>query len=209
MERHAAPFFLSLVHSTNNMLNDHYIEDQHFRYEGPGIHDLQLGTYEGCHFVNGNFTGQDLTDCKFLDCVFDHCILDRVNMTNVSFNAVQFLHCKMMGIAFDKANEHLFIVDLKHCILNYSSFRERRMPGFTFEHCEMQEVDFEATDLTNANFHHCMLQRARFEHTTLIRADFRTATHYTIDPEKNKMKKARFKLEGVAGLLEKYHIDLS
>lgn len=190
-------------------MNDYYIEEQHFQYEGSGIHQLQAGTYEGCHFVNGNFTGQDFTDRKFLDCVFDHCILDRVDITNVSFNAVQFLHCKMMGITFNKANEHLFIVDFNHCILNYSSFRERRMPNFIFHHCEMQEVDFEYTNLTGAVFDHCMLQRSRFEHTILNRADFRTATHYTIDPEKNKMKNAKFSLEGVAGLLEKYKILLS
>jgi len=33
--------------------------------------------------------------------------------------------------------------------------------------------------------------------------------NYSIDPEKNKIKKARFSTAGIAGLLDKYDIEIS
>jgi fluoroquinolone resistance protein len=42
----------------------------------------------------------------------------------------------------------------------------------------------------------------------LEKADFRTSNGYSIDPEMNRIKKAKFSLEGVAGLLDKYDIEV-
>jgi hypothetical protein len=47
---------------------------------------------------------------------------------------------------------------------------------------------------------------AIFSQTNLEKADFTTAFNYQIDPEQNRMKKARFSPEGIAGLLVKYKI---
>ena len=47
-----------------------------------------------------------------------------------------------------------------------------------------------------------------FTDTIFEKKDFRTATSYSIDPEKNTIKKARFSLGGVAGLLDKYDIEI-
>jgi hypothetical protein len=45
-----------------------------------------------------------------------------------------------------------------------------------------------------------------FEETNLEKTDLRTAYNYTIDPDKNKLKKAAFSLNGLPGLLSKYDI---
>jgi fluoroquinolone resistance protein len=42
----------------------------------------------------------------------------------------------------------------------------------------------------------------------LEKADFRTAYNYSIDPEKNRIKKAKFSIFGVTGLLDKYDIEI-
>jgi hypothetical protein len=42
----------------------------------------------------------------------------------------------------------------------------------------------------------------------LEKADIRTSHNYTIDPEKNKVKKAKFSIHGIAGLLDKYDIEI-
>jgi fluoroquinolone resistance protein len=47
-----------------------------------------------------------------------------------------------------------------------------------------------------------------FDRTNLEKADFRSAGNYSIDPTTNKIKKARFSLDGVAGLLDKYDIEI-
>jgi hypothetical protein len=42
----------------------------------------------------------------------------------------------------------------------------------------------------------------------LEKVDFRTAVNYAFDPNSNKIKKAKFSLMGLAGLLSKYDIDI-
>jgi hypothetical protein len=40
------------------------------------------------------------------------------------------------------------------------------------------------------------------------KTDFTSAVNYSIDPEINKLAKAKFSLNGIKGLLEKYNIDI-
>ncbi|WP_086936325.1 pentapeptide repeat-containing protein [Chamaesiphon minutus] len=57
-------------------------------------------------------------------------------------------------------------------------------------------------------FENCDLTDAIFQYTILEKADFRTAYNYSIDPELNRIKKAKFSRSGIAGLLDKYDIDI-
>jgi hypothetical protein len=52
------------------------------------------------------------------------------------------------------------------------------------------------------------LADAKFENTILQKADLRSAFNYAIDPEINKIKKAKFSLPEVTGLLKKYDIEI-
>jgi fluoroquinolone resistance protein len=47
-----------------------------------------------------------------------------------------------------------------------------------------------------------------FDRTNLEKADFRTSFNYSISPESNRIKKARFSLSGIAGLLDGYDIEI-
>ena len=49
---------------------------------------------------------------------------------------------------------------------------------------------------------------AKFENSILEKADLRTSRNYLIDPELNKIKKAKFSIHGIAGLLAKYDIEI-
>ena len=80
------------------------------------------------------------------------------------------------------------------------------MKGIKFISCSMIEVDFSETDLSGTLFDRCDLSNALFEDTILEKCDFRTSYNYSLDPEKNKIKKAKFSNEGIAGLLGKYDI---
>jgi len=48
--------------------------------------------------------------------------------------------------------------------------------------------------------------RATFDNSILAGTDFRSASNYSFDPEKNKIRKAKFSLAGLPGLLDKYDI---
>ncbi len=94
------------------------------------------------------------------------------------------------------------------CQLNLSSFYNLKLKNIRFKKCNLQEVDFVQADLTNALFSDCDLRNAIFENTILEKADFRSAVNYALDPEKNRLKKAKFSLQGTPGLLQKYNIDI-
>ena len=78
-----------------------------------------------------------------------------------------------------------------------------------FKNCLLEEVDFAESDLTNAVFAECDLRGAMFDHSKLEKADFRTAINYSIDPESNRIRKAKFSKEGAIGLLAKYDIIIN
>jgi uncharacterized protein YjbI with pentapeptide repeats len=70
----------------------------------------------------------------------------------------------------------------------------------------LQQVDFTEADLSGADFADCDLLQATFDNTILEKADLRTAVNFSIDPERNKLKKAKFTTAGLAGLLDKYNL---
>jgi uncharacterized protein YjbI with pentapeptide repeats len=85
-------------------------------------------------------------------------------------------------------------------------FYKLKLKKTSFINCKIHESDFTETDLTSSMFDNCDLQRAIFYNTNLEKADFRTSYNYTFDPERNRIRKARFSRIGAIGLLEKYQI---
>ena len=57
-------------------------------------------------------------------------------------------------------------------------------------------------------FDNCDLERTTFANTIIEKADFRTSYNYTIDPEFNRIRNAKFSLSQVAGLLRKHDIRI-
>ena len=82
------------------------------------------------------------------------------------------------------------------------------MRKIIFDHCSIQEASFVDADLSEARFVECDLSQAIFQNTILEKADFQTAHNYSINPEINKIKKAKFALAGLPGLLQKYDIGI-
>jgi len=70
----------------------------------------------------------------------------------------------------------------------------------------MHEADLTGCDLTGATMDNCSLAGTTFERTVLEKADLRHSTGFVIDPDSNKVKKAKFSLSELPGLLLKYDI---
>jgi len=113
-----------------------------------------------------------------------------------------------LGLHFEDCSDFLFSVSFDNCILNLSSFYKRKLKKIIFKNTSLQEVDFTEADLSLAQFDNCGLRGATFVATILEKADFRNAHNYAIDPELNRIKKAKFSLGGIAGLLNKYDIEI-
>lgn len=169
---------------------------------------LEKADYEACCFNNCSFLNADLSNIRFTDCKFTGCDLSTAKLVKTAFQNIKFKDCKLLGLHFDHCSDFLFEVDFENCTLNLSSFYQRKLKKTRFKICALQEADFAEADLSQAVFDNCDLTKAVFENTVLEKADFRTSFNYSINPEMNKIKKARFSLPGVIGLLDKYDIEI-
>lgn len=185
-----------------------YIEEQIFEQQDYAEIALAIGDYEGCRFMNCNFTNSQLSEVRFIQCEFVDCNLSGVLLHQTSFQGVKFKDCKMLGIQFGSCNEFLLSFEFEGCTLNHSSFLQSKIRKTLFKDTQLQEVDFSECDLSEATFDECDLNRTIFEQTIIEKTDFSTSYGYSIDPEMNRMKGAIFSQDGIVGLLEKYNIEI-
>jgi fluoroquinolone resistance protein len=164
--------------------------------------------FNNCKFLNCNFQKADLSSNDFVDCSFNNCNLSLAVLDNAGIKNIQFSDCKLMGIDFSKCSSFLFSASFKNCILDYSSFYQKKMKKTMFSDCSLKSVNFEETDVSFSIFNNCDLLNAVFIRSILEKADFRTARNYAFDPDLNKIRKAKFSFPAVAGLLDKYDIDI-
>ena len=181
-----------------------YFETQVFE----GINALQRGEYERCSFLGCDLSESNLSGMKFIDCTFERCNLSMAKLDGATFQDVVFKDSKMLGLRFDTINPFGLAVQFEACQLNHSSFFRLKLRKTKFKKCQMEGVDFGESDLTDAIFDNSNLLQAIFDATILEKADFRTALNISLDPERNKLKKARFAQSNIAGLLDKYQIQI-
>ena len=185
-----------------------YIQDKNFDKEDFTGKILTVADYENCIFNNCDFSNWDLSKRVFLDCAFITCNLGSAKLHKTAFKTVKFKDCKLLGLHFEDCDDFLFEVGFENCLLNLASFYKMKIRKTTFKSCNLSEVDFTETDLASAVFDNCDLTGTRFENTILEKADLRTSYSFSIDPELNKIKKAKFSIHGLAGLLDKYDIEI-
>jgi len=167
---------------------------------------LVPGNYENCSFSHCNFSSSSLSGISFAECNFIHCNLSMVQLHNTALKDVKFKDCKLLGMHFEHCSPFLLKLHFESCILDLCSFYKLKLAKTPFTHCSLKETDLTETDLSNVLFNDCDMQGAIFYNTILEKADLRTAYNYVLDPENNRLKKARFSLQGITGLLHKYDI---
>lgn len=183
--------------------------DQVFENVDFALNPPQIGEYEVCSFINCNFTDVDLCGIQLTECTFTKCNLTGANIATTAFRDARFEECKMVGLQFKLHTDFLFSVQFSNCNLQLCTFYRMSLKKMKFKNCNLREVDFSAADLTEANFDGCDLLAATFLDTNLEKADFRNAVNYAFDPDQNRIKKARFSVDGLPGLLQKFQIQIN
>ena len=173
------------------------------------VDNLPRGEYENCRFVNCNFHNGDISHITFRECTFDSCDFSLAKMKNTALNDIHFIGCKLLGVQFEECNPFLLSLDFENCVLKLAVFYKLKLKKTRFKNCNLQETDFTEADLTAAVFDNCDMQRIIFQKSILEKADFRSSYNYSIDPEQNRITKARFSRMGVVGLLDKYRIEIN
>lgn len=161
-----------------------------------------------CRFMGCIFSQSDLTDNSFEDCTFEACDFSMTRIEGSGFRNASFVDSKILGVDFSNCNKLMFSFSFCNCHLDHSTFFGTKLIKTSFDHCSLKEVDFSEANLLAASFAECDLAGVIFSNTILEKADFRTAKNYSIDPEFNKISKAKFSASNLAGLLEKHKLDL-
>lgn len=184
------------------------IQNQKFEKTGLASVALETGEYRECTFNQCDFSNADFTDCIFSDCEFTGCNASLCKLTRTGFREVRFKNCKLLGLHWEDCNSLIFNLSFDHCTLDFSSFYNLNLRETVFRHSSLKESDFTDADLSRAVFESCDLDRTIFYHTNLEKADFRSARFFTIDPEQNRLRGAKFSAGGLPGLLKKYGLEI-
>lgn len=183
-----------------------YILDQEFQFDIFDDDNTKYKEFENCTFRHCDFTNCTFKTVSFVDCNFLDCNFKDAKINYVSLRGVWFTKCNFTNVNFAMTDQVIFEFHFKDCLLDYAKFYALKMRKMQFINCSMIAVDFMASDLTEVLFDNCNLRRAVFIDTIANKADFSTSYDYAFDPEKNKIKKAVFSVDGLKGLLEKYDI---
>ena len=185
-----------------------YIEGQNFEGVVYSSSSLLKGDVENCRFTNCTLKDLHLSGIKFVDCEFKECNLSNAIVKSTGFQNAVFKNCKLLGVNFADSNPFLLSFHFEDCLLNLSSFYNLKIEGAKFKNCKLHEADFSGGDLTASSFVNCDLAGAIFDNSILEKADFQTAFNYAIDPNSNRIKKAKFSMAGILGLLYKHDIEI-
>lgn len=165
--------------------------------------------FEQCTFRNLDLSRTSLSGANFINCRFDACVLTQAEVKNAKLYDVSFASCKLMYVDFGTCNPFGFHVDFEDCQLDYAIFLDRKLKKSRFVDCSLREVQFLNCDLTGTVFGRCNLELARFEKNNLSQVDFSSSYNLGLDPDENKLKKARFSLHNLPGLLKKYDLIIT
>ncbi|PZR19885.1 MAG: hypothetical protein DI539_12450 [Flavobacterium psychrophilum] len=187
-------------------MSDNYLIAKEYTDVVFGDESIMYKDFERCSFTNCDFSSANFTGVAFIDCTFTGCNFYEAKINYVAFRGALFTDCDFNGVNFSMVDPLLFEIEFKDCLLDYSKFYTLKIKGTTFTNCSLIAVDFMSTDLTGVMFDNCNLHKAVFIDAIANKADFTTSYNFSIDPERNKLKKAMFSQAGLKGLLDKYDI---
>ena len=183
-----------------------FICDQTFEKQDYHTKGFLKGEYDNCTFINCDFTDCYLSAVSFIECEFKDCNLSGIKIKDATFNDVTFSHSKLLGINFSESGDFLFSLKAHHSNFSFSSFDNKNLNHTIFNNCILEKVDFTNANLMQARFDNSDLKHAIFDNTNLEKADLRTAVNFNINPEKNRIKAAKFSKEGALSLLNDYQV---
>lgn len=189
-----------------NHISSNYCENQIFtqlRTEEMPEHPVE---FFNCQFNNCNFERMNFSNYIFDRCVFNGSNLALANVTNGKLMNVVFNECKVEGVRFDLCDPFILEIYFERCLLRNCSFTDLNLKKCKFENSQILESDFYKSKLMEASFQGSVLSKTVFAECDLTKADFQDASDFIIDPTINKLKKAIFSSNELAGLLR--HLDL-
>lgn len=183
-------------------------EGQLIKSEDFSKKSLEGHVFTSCSFNSCDFSESILRNAKFRSCTFVNCNLSLPKLDGCCFQDAQFIECKIVGAEFFKCEKIFFSVSFKKCMLLYCNFSNLNMKNTSFNESTLKESHFINTSLNGADFTDVDLSGTIFHNCDLCKADFSSSTRYDIDPQTNKIKKAKFSLPEAIGLLRCFDVTI-
>lgn len=183
-----------------------YFKDKTFGRDDLQAEFLSGAEFENCTFEDCGFSKADFGGACFFDCRFVRCDLTMAKLHGTVFSSTSFSGCKMLGLHMEDCNRTGLDVSFTDCLMDHSSFSTVKLRKTRFTGCRLREADMREADFGETVFDNCDFDRALFGGTNLESADLHTSFNFSIDPEANRLRKAKFSLAGLQGLLYKYKI---
>ncbi len=190
-------------------LSEVEMSDQTFKSKDFSTCNWNKKSFLDCQFESCNFTESRWESTNFQNCVFLNCNISLIKIEACRLQEVEFTDCKLLGIDFFKCNTTFFHVVFQRNIMQYCNFSGLNMRKNIFKDCKLKECHFSNTLLVEANFSGTELPGSIFHNCDLSKADFTTAYEYDIDPQTNRLKKAKFSLPEAVALLRGLDIILT
>ncbi|AHM60869.1 putative low-complexity protein [Flammeovirgaceae bacterium 311] len=179
---------------------------ENLNYSGKALKNRE---FEKCSFKACDFSSSDFSGNRFTDCTFTGCNMGLMKLNQTTMDGIFFQECKLIGVNFNDCADLLFSVRFENCLLDYASFVSKKMSKASFKNSSLKSAIFSNATLNKAIFDNTDLQGAVFNRTNLQEANFITAYNFTIDPELNMVKRAKFSQQSLPGLLAKYDLQVS
>jgi len=171
---------------------------------------LELGKeFEGACFVGCDFQNCNLAGFCFEDCEFENCNLSLIKIKNTKIRGNKFKSCKMVGVDWSVFEVGLsFGNSFENCVLDMSNFTGLNISHFEAYKSSFNEVWFNEANLSESVLKECDFEGAYFNNSNLYKADLRSSYGYMINPQFNKISKAKFSLPEAVSLLSGFDISL-
>lgn len=171
---------------------------------------IESSSFYECNFDNCSFAETVFYNCRFVDCTFESCDLSLIQITSTVLSGVRFESSRLIGIDWTQADWNAISlgdpVRFTKCIISHSTFIGINLRKIKITDTTAKNVDFREVDLSCVDFAGTNLTDSMFANTNLSEADLTKARNYTIAPEKNNLKGARFSLPEAMSLL--FNLDI-
>jgi uncharacterized protein YjbI with pentapeptide repeats len=164
--------------------------------------------HEAICFRDCDFRGADFGTRRFVDCVFEDTNLTEVRWRGATLNGVAFKGAKLLGADLAQLRTAFLSLSFEDTRMDYANLGGLGLAKTRFVGCSLVDVGFVNADLSGAVFVRCDLSGAVFRGTNLSGADLRGAEGFVIDPEANKIQKAKVSVHGLAGFLTRYKLEV-
>lgn len=149
---------------TNRLYYDLLIKDINIDF------DIREAEFNGCHFINVDFTNKKLKDIDFIDCIFEKCNLEFLDFSNRSIHRCCFKNCNLTGC--NLVNSSLIDISIINSKCSYINFSDSKIKHFLLRDSVVKEGRFVSLNLENIYFDNVDFSESEFLNTKLKGIDF-------------------------------------